>query len=61
MRDFTWVVPVGVVSVIPGPGWSNPDDGGAVVDISREGGVLLSVSLSDSLALHHHLLVWLDN
>ena len=61
VRDLTWVVSVWIISVIPGPGGTNPDDGGAVVDIGRQGGVQLSVSLSDSLALHHHLLVWLDD
>ena len=61
VRDFTWVVSVWIISVIPGPSWSNPDDGGAVVDVSRQGRVLLSVFLSDSLALHHHLLVWLHH
>ena len=58
---FTGVVSVGIVSIIPGPSWSNPDDGGAVVDVGRQGGVLLPVSLSDPLALHHHLLVGLHN
>ena len=49
--------PVGVVPIVPGPAGADPDDGGAVVDVGGQVGVVRTVLLRDLLTLHHHLVM----
>ena len=49
--------PVGVVPVVPGPAGADPDDGGAVVDVGGQVGVVRPVLLRDLLTLHHNLVI----
>ena len=49
--------PVRVVPIVPGPAGADPDDGGAVVDVGGQVGVVRPVLLRDLLTLHHHLVI----